>query len=158
MRALLVAIVAAAALAGCASEPDTQPQPTNQPSTPVVELPANITDTRNVVGGLDLLNQPQTGGACVNPPSNCIRYPFTVNATSTNVTYTARLTWTIQANDFDLYLYKDGEQVDISGAAPPGTSEQLRGTLRSGNYEIAVDPYGVVQDTYTLDVTFSSAS
>lgn len=155
MRAILfVAILAAAALAGCAG--NSQPTPSvNHPVGPSVrDLPANFTDSRNVVGGADPLNQ-APGAPCESPASSCVRYPVTVNATAGNVTMNVHLSWTVQANDFDLYLYKDGNQIDVSGAAPPGTSEQLRSTLRAGTYEVVVDPYGVAQDTFTLEVTFT---
>lgn len=163
MRTLLIAAVVAVALAGCAGDNPNDPDPTTPPTGNVAaNLPANITDSRNVVGGLDPINGDPTGlgvipaAPCSSPVTECILYPFTVNETAGNVSMTAELTWTIDANDFDLYFYKDGEQVDVSGQAPPGTSEQIRATLKPGSYEIAVDPYGVAQDTYTLDITFAS--
>lgn len=115
-------------------------------------LPEPIEDSQMVAGGADPANF-VTGEPCTNEMA-CTDYPFTA---ATDVRINAELTWTIEASDFDLYVYEGDEQVATSGQTPPGTSESISTTLSPGDYRVVVVAWGVAQDTYTLTATFEYA-
>jgi hypothetical protein len=169
MRALLpLATFLALTLAGCAAAPASHtPTGTAAPAHAIpAALPKDISDTRSVMGGADPVNVgvavPPTTAPCVYPPNGCIRYAFTVNGTAS---YDAKLTWSLAASDFDLYLYQgnhllassaNGIEGNPLAGVPPGTTgEALKGSLEAGDYILVVDPYAVAQDSYTLTVAFS---
>jgi hypothetical protein len=173
MRALLlVALVATASLAGCASTgPTSTTQTTGPAPNAAASPPKDITDSKTVAGSADPANVGTNLAStpCANPPSACIRYPFKVDDAMGTVTYEATLTWGLGGNDFDLYLFKDGKQAAASangavnsplgGGNPPATArEHLKGSLEPGSYEIVIDPFSVAQDTYALKVTFATAT
>ncbi|MHB8633116.1 MAG: hypothetical protein ACYDBQ_03985 [Thermoplasmatota archaeon] len=172
MRALSFAAVLVVALAGCTGN---APAPTSaMPAAAHMlgALPHNISASQNVVGALDPINFDPTNPLgpshpCSTPQTLCVPFPFTVNGTAGNVTYTAKLTWTLQANDFDLYLY-DGDKIVASSAngtvnpsdpsTPHSPEEMLHGGLSPGSYKFVVDPYGVTQDTFTFSASFGHAA
>lgn len=153
-------------LAGCLTDSQSV-----EPTTPVVTpapkvpppLPAAIKDAKMVVAGLDPFNF-VTGVPCSQPVSACYLYPFTVDdydvANSTgNVSIDAKLMWTIPANDFDLYVFKEGDAapVTMSAGSPPATEEAIAAELDGpGNYQLIVVAWAAVADTYTVEATFSS--
>lgn len=155
LRAATLALVLL--LAGCTT-PETSDDDTNSTSpTPptMADLPAPIEESKTVSGGADPTN---FAGApvCSAPTAACERYPFELNATAMIV---AGLSWGVPANDFDLYLFKDGEPTEIMSASnPPGTTEQFEESIDAGSYEVVVVPWAVSQDTFTLTVTFEPAA
>ena len=156
-RTLLLALLVAPALAlaGCTTG-DGGATPT--PTTPAdgggaATLPPPIEDSQQVTGSADPLNF-ASGVPCETPSSQCFRYPFTLNATAA---IDATLTWTVPANDFDLYVFKDGAPFEQDGATPPGTEESVQAALDAGEYEVVVVAWGVSQDTFTLSATFAPA-
>jgi hypothetical protein len=164
MRILAIALLALLA-AGCTTPAGTPTTTTGPvPGHAAAALPPAIADSKMVTGGADPVNMDTQLATepCKNPPSACVRYPFTLNGTAS---YEATLTWTLPASDFDLYLMQDGKVLDSSagsaaGSPPatlPGTiGEALHGTLDAGHYELVVDPYSVAQDTYTFKATFTA--
>lgn len=150
-------IAIALAFAGCMGPGGDAGNDTNE--TPDVGeapsgLPAPIEASEEVSGGADPTNF-VTGEVCAGPAANCQRYPFELNTTATIV---ADLSWTVPANDFDLYLFLDGAQTEtFSGNQPPGTTEGFEADIEPGSYEVVVVPWAVSQDTFTLSVTFEAA-
>ena len=96
-----------------------------------------------------------TLGPCSQAVSTCFRYNFTVEAGKPSVT--AMLTWP-GVSDFDLYLVQEGTQVAMSANDPttnPVTNEEtFTASLRPGDYEVVVAAWIVVQDTFSIAITF----
>ncbi len=139
---------------------------TTTAAAPAADLPAAIYDNRTVAFGADPFNFLPAGtpvggaGPCTTQASTCFYYPFTVNATvNGTVAVTGSLSWTLQANDFDFYLYDTAGNQVIAGASDvttgPGTQEALAGELVPGDYQVYVVAWLVVNDTYSLAVTFA---
>ena len=157
-HALLLAALLAFS-SGCLSGEDDAPAPAgDQPAAQPMNatLPAEIHATETVTGSLDPLNL-ATQEVCTAPSAQCFTYPFTIEGNG-SVEATAHLAWDLPANDFDLYVY-EGETLVLNGAsdvtAGPGNVEHVEGDLSSGDYEVIVVAWGVAQDTFVLDVTFS---
>lgn len=144
-------------LAGCLGddeEPDEEPSDdTGTGTEPTPPLPEDIEASEMVVASADPLNAVGMG-ICSSPAGQCFRYPFSTEA---EVSLDALVEWTVDANDFDLYLVEGEEQVAVSGQQPPGTSEGFTVTVAPGSYELVVVAWAVTQDTFTLTGTFSSA-
>lgn len=122
------------------------------------ELPDPINASETVTGSADPLGPAQE--PCSSPSADCDEYPFTLETTAT---LDAQLTWTQQASDFDLYLYKDDQQqagnaqLEASGSDMLATSENFSVELEPGTYTIAVQASAVAEDTYTVKGAFSYA-
>lgn len=153
----LLALAATALLAGClgggddAEGNETDGNTTDDAAARV--LPGPIEASEQVTGSADPL--PITGAAaCDAPTSQCFRYPFELNVSAT---IAVSLTWTVPANDFDVYLFQDGAPITTTegGSTPPGTEEAFEMELEPGSYEVVVSAYSVTQDTFTLSATFS---
>lgn len=144
------------ALAGCTTPGDGGDggATTTPPTTPDASaLPAPIEDSKTVQGSADPLAGTPIGPPCSSPLAQCFRYPFELNASAT---LDAKLTWTVQANDFDLHVFQDGQPTEFASTTPPpGTQEALSVELEPGAYELVVSAYGVTQDTYKLIATFA---
>ena len=161
MRCLLALAAASLVLAGCASAPTDGTTTTDATTTPPRTLPAAIHDTKSVTGAFAGGNV-ATGGLCEpEQTAQCVRYPFTANNT---VAVTAKLTWTVPGNDFDLYLMQGDTIVSNDGInnLPPGgpgdltaTAQTLNAEVEAGTYELLVVAWFSGQDTYTLDAQFS---
>lgn len=93
------------------------------------------------------------GPACETDASVCFHYPISL---AEPARLDATLTWNNATNDFDLYLYSDGERVAVDGGFPPATEESLELDLEPGEYRLRVVAWLVPQDTFTLDASFSS--
>lgn len=154
---LLIACLLAAGLSGCLDESssgDGADDGGDDGMEAAVAKPDDFEDSQMVSGGLDPLNSVD-GQICQTPPDPCIRYPFTVAPGNSSFQMTAVLTWGIDANDFDLYLYKGGEESTSAGDPPPETEERITATVGPGDYEVIVVPWSVASDTFTLSVTFT---
>lgn len=143
--------------AGCLGDEDA---PTNETDdgnvvpTDRPPLPNDIEASEMVVGGADPFNF-VTMAPCSTPVSGCYPYAFEAN---TSVTITAALSWTVPANDFDVYLFDEGgTAVAMSAGMPPGTSEGFAADLDPGSYSLTVVAWAVTQDTFTLTGTFGYA-
>ena len=157
MRSLLV-LAMALTFAGCVTPPGTTTPPTNGTTNTTADmgmLPPPINETKSVQGGLQPVTDPQSNAPCTLPTSACVHHKFDANST---VQMEAALTWGVQANDFDLWLFKDGKPLKGDNAPPPGTSAKLSLKLDPGSYDLVVDPATVSQDTYKLSATFAAAS
>ncbi len=158
MRTLLVLLLAMGLLGGCADDDDDNPADATAAPTPApaaVILPDNITDTHDVLLAQDVGNFIPVSGPCSNPTSACFVYEFTVpNDINGSVDVAASLSWGSVANDFDLYLVQNGEQVAASGDAAT-TSEGFATAIGGGTYEFWVVAWLVGSDTYQFDATFS---
>jgi len=152
--AAVLALLLVAGCLGADDEPDDGDagDESDAGDVPRPPLPAPIEDSQTVTGSADPANF-VTGEPCTNEMA-CTEYPFSV---ATNVSMSAQLTWTIDASDFDLYLYEGDEQVTLSGATPPGTSESISAALAPGDYRLIVVAWAVTMDTYTLEATFEYA-
>ena len=158
MRHFLVLAAAATLLAGCVTPPGTTTPPTNGTTNSTADLamlPPPINETKSVQGGLQPVPDPQSSAPCTLPTSACVHHKFDANLT---VQMEATLSWTLNANDFDLWVFKDGKPLKGDNAAPPGTSAKLSLKLEPGSYDLVVDPATVSQDTYKLAATFAAAS
>lgn len=162
MIAPAVALVSVA-LAGCLG--GDEPTPLDVAPTPVeaapdlAPLPDEIHDEKAVPAGVDPFNFAMMD-ICSQSVSTCFRYPFELaegnNSTFAPVRVEASLAWMTPANDFDLYLFRDGAQVTSDGATPPGNSEAISHDIEEpGAYEVIVVAWAVAVDTFTLDVTFA---
>lgn len=168
--ALVPAVLLVAAFSGCLSEETEDPgdsAPTEPPAPPPYEPPEDITETQLVPAGAD----PSTvamENPCTTNPEACYRYPISLaepthpNQT-VNVAMAATLTWGIDANDFDLHVYRGSSEIgsSTSPAAPlPGGSNTERVDLtltQAGSYEVVVVAWGSVADTFELVVRFTGA-
>ncbi|HLF16426.1 MAG TPA: pre-peptidase C-terminal domain-containing protein [Candidatus Thermoplasmatota archaeon] len=162
---LLLGITVAAALAGCSDSGGSNADGNggNGGSDDGAALPANIYDNQTVTAGIDPFNglpdpadpTVATLGPCSQAVSTCFRYNFTVEAGKPSVT--AMLTWP-GVSDFDLYLVQEGTQVAMSANDPttnPVTNEEtFTASLRPGDYEVVVAAWIVVQDTFSIAITF----
>lgn len=142
-------------LAGCMGPGGDAPgdaNDTTQPDGEMASLPPPIEVTQDVSGSADP-GSSIAGPPCSTPSAQCFRYPFALNASAL---VSASLTWSVPANDFDLYIFSDGEPItDQGGSPPPGTSESFDVELDAGGYELVVSAYAVGQDTFTLNATFA---
>lgn len=156
MRPTAILVLLSLAFAGCITKgggaPDANATAPTSPMLPA-DVPAPITDSKEVTGGLDPANTAPGGVPCATPQNQCQRYPFQLNVSAS---MTADLTWTLPASDFDLHVFKDGAPVDDNSgsSSPPGTAEHLAMDLEPGSYELVVTPWGVPRDTYTVNATF----
>jgi len=154
--ALALILAVAFPLAGCSSPPASPPAtpPAGPPAMTNATLPEDIDETMDVTAGVDPFNfamQP----ICSQQVSTCFPHPF--NA-SVNVSLTATLTWTLQASDFDLYLYQGNTAVAMSAGMPPSTQEAFTvPELAAGDYTLIVVAWSVPKDTYHLTATFALA-
>lgn len=153
----MVALAALVALAGCLGSDDGDADddvpddvPTNDDRQP---LPEPIEASELVVGGQDLTS-PTLMGPCENEASSCYAYPFEALG---DVLVDASLTWSLDNNDFDLYLFEDGSEVASATNPAPQTSEVLSAAVDPGSYEVVVVAWLVGQDTFELSVTFDHA-
>ena len=156
---LLLASTLLATMPGCLEDDDV-PEPTDDAPPMVAEnatLPADIMASETVMGSADPMNF-VTGGVCESPTAQCFEYPFTIEGNQ-SVNVDGTLTWGLEANDFDLYVY-EGNTEALNGAsdvtAGPGTMEHVEGPLEPGEYRVIVVAWGVGQDTFDLAVTFSA--
>ena len=163
------AILLAALLAfssGCLSGEGNDPAPSDAPASPATNatVPAPLHFEGDVAVGVDPFNLVD-GTPCSTDASTCFKHDFTVEeGTNVSVSLEATLAWTIEANDFDLYLYEGEEQLSQdginqfppAGASAPPTMQVLRHDgLGPGDYSFWVVAWNAAADSYTLDVTFS---
>lgn len=150
MRALLAILTATALLtAGCLDGGGPGASSTEDGED---ALPPPLHDTQVVQMTVNPLTTVQ-GPACGSQASACFHYPIQLDAATSMA---AELSWEDPTNDLDLFLFHDGERMASSAQAPPGTQETLEGVLDPGEYDLVVVAWLVPEDTYTLDVTFSS--
>lgn len=159
---MVLALLAAAGLAGCSGDdgPDDTPEPDDETPDEMDEYPEPIDESEMVLFGLDAFNL-ATGLPCSTPASTCTSYPFTVERRSA---VDAALTWSLPLNDLDLYI------VDASGAVvsqdginqlgdPPNTAQTMTGViLEPGDYSFYVSMWLVVGETYHLAAEFGPPS
>lgn len=140
-------------LAGC-TQPNG-PAGEGAPDAPRADgLPENYEVTGEVVAQGDPVIV-ASGAPCSTPGSQCARYPFTLNESAEVLAF---LTWTLAANDFDLYIFAEGAPTSSEGtnAGPSAqTSASVAEILPPGEYEVVVVPFFVGRDTYTLAVEFA---
>lgn len=154
----LLALAAVALLAGCLGGGEeaggNETNGTAEGNATLAPLPPPIEATEEVTGSADPV--PVTGvmPPCEAPSAQCFRYPFELNATAT---IAVTLTWEVPANDFDVYIFQDGEQITTTegGSSPPGNQEAFELELEAGSYEVVVSAYAVSQDTFVLSATFA---
>lgn len=158
----LVLLLLALLLSGCAT-PNAPTDAASRPgpgdpgadpgSTPTLPEPIEASET--VVGSADpLIFVGDT--PCTTPNAGCRLYPFTVAAPARAA---AELTWTNPASDFDLYVLLDGQPVSMQGTnvvPGPHTSATVVEDLGPGEYEVAVVPFAVAQDTFSLVAGFAA--
>lgn len=119
------------------------------PPPPERVLPETIDDTQPVTAGIAGVQ----GCSFVPVAAECYEYTFTAE---NEVDYVAALTWGLEVNDFDLFLYdENGSEVNSGANSVPGTSEGFSGTLEAGDYRVVVLPYTSAPDTFHVTVTFS---
>lgn len=153
MRPLL--LLAALILAGCAApgSSPTNDSSTNS-STNIPIIPPPIEETKDVQGSLQPIPDPQANDPCALPTVTCYHHKFDV---ASAVKMEATLSWGVAANDFDLYLYKDGKEFKSDVAPPPATTAKLSEALEVASYDLIVVPASVGQDTYKLSATFAAS-
>ena len=150
-RSLTLLVGSLLLTAGCLGDGSDANGNAGRNDGPPPPLPAPIEASEEVVGGLDPFNAVE-GAPCTQEASGCTNYPFTL---LTPAMFNAELSWTLDANDFDLYLYRGDEQVALSAGQPPAVSESISGELAPGEYELVVVAWFVTSDTYTLTATFA---
>jgi hypothetical protein len=148
---LLLATVALA-LPGCIDVDENPPvAPETEEDEPVLPvLPEDIKDSKMVQASSALL------GAGLSPI--VYQYSFDVDPNEPSaVKVDAKVTWSLEANDIDLYLYKDGatEPEAFSNDYPPKNYEAFQSSLKPGKYHLRVVAYAVVTDTFQLEAKFS---
>lgn len=161
MRAYVWMAAAVAVMAGCLDgdkTDDETPTSTAGPQ-PTQELPENITTTGMFVASADPLN---IGGfaVCSTPTAECHQVPFAVTDAQSGADLTATLSWSLPANDLDLYLYFEGEQISMDGInnvgdAPNNQQVMNHPDLAAGDYYFLVVGWNAVGESYALDVTFA---
>lgn len=156
-----IACLLAAGLAGCADDSGSDGGPDGggeDGDGAPASKPEDFQESQLVPASVEPSNQAGED-PCTNPADLCYRYPFTVPAgngtNGTSFQMTAVLTWTVDVNDFDLYLYKGSTQSAVSGDFPPETEERIAAAVGPGDYELVVVPWAVVGETFTLSVTFA---
>lgn len=120
-------------------------------------LPPELHESEEVPFGMDVSNQVE-GAPCASALSTCFKYPFSVkreNVIGGLPEADIVLTWTVASNDFDVYLYQGGAEVDRSADSVPGTSERIQLPLREGSYEVWVSAWSAAADTFELDLSWS---
>ncbi|GEM_PF-5899241 len=148
MRTAGLLLLASLALAGCASSPGSPPGNATNATAMAAALPPAIHETQAVQGSVDPPNVP----ACSQATTQCFHHPFQLNASAS---INATLTWGLDRNDFDLYLFKGTERVASSNGGS-GTKEEIGQTLAPGAYDLVVGGTTVAADTYKLDAVFAA--
>lgn len=121
------------------------------PAEPAPPLPDPIVADETMPPSVDPVS---TGGpACSPPTSTCFRYPFALQG---NATAKASLTWDLEANDLDLYLFEGDEVLDMSNGGPT-TSESLTTPLEPGEYEFVVQGSTTVAQPFHFEASFEPA-
>lgn len=165
MRFVLAAAFLLALMAGCASDDSAE-----EPAAPAPEagtdapIPAPIHEEQDFTLALDPTNV-ATGQPCFGPSVDPPCYYYEVQV-ETMVDFVATLSWTLEANDFDLYLYEGETQVSSDGIntvgavppEPPATTQVMRHeALPPGDYRFYVVAWNAAADTTTLDVEFTAS-
>jgi hypothetical protein len=91
------------------------------------------------------------------PASRCLSYSF-VYKPAKGVKpgpFSAKISWTIPGQDYDLYVIQDGAEVGHCGASA-GTSEivDITAPVKGKTYKIVIDEYRAGPDTVTGKVAF----
>lgn len=157
----LILLLAATALAGCGDDP-AEPSPTTSAGpTAQAQVPQDLEFAGDVLVAADPLYMQDLTEVCagVLPTEDCRLHAFTINDTAgvENETFAVHieLTWGVVLNDFDLYVLQDGEIVsdNVNGFVADGAEEEDI-VLEPGDYEILVNPFLVVSDSYAVHVSF----
>ena len=148
MRTLLLTALAVL-LAGCSGQQGTPDPAPFAPSGPAAApLPPPIHANGTMPPSLDPVAS--GGPACSPPGSTCFRYPFRLEG---NATADARLSWSLDANDLDLYLMQGSQALDSSNRGMT-TSESLSAQLPAGDYEFVVQGSTTTLQDFRFDATF----
>lgn len=112
-------------------------------------------------GGFAMASErPTSPGLGVHSEASSEKRSFTVGPNDGNASMTVEISWPSGVNDFDLYLYRveNGMEVfvDDSAGGPPGTSEQIE--VReppAGDYVVEVLNYAATDPQWTGSVSFT---